>query len=395
MPTKKTDNQTPSGFAQEIMAQVYEVCCFGSINQGKVTQLRESFFELWKIISTARENTKLLSNIQQTSEKRLSKHIDLLKTTGIQAPFIFDSKHIKRGSLVYYFPLEVLAQRSTLELAKKLDKTFHWPQALPRNLYALFGMYFKHYNITESILEIRKGTHKDPAGFNKIMENEQRYAKLIDDQKPIINSQDRIFFFEQTMHYARTISYQYGWGNCSHMADLALLFAVNREVPFPITYLHFTSSQHEELYALALGDWPNQNCTILDNWRKRLIQWEGSLNKTSALSHYQKVTAILSLTTNKQGLMERALFKEKLKKEQFLEWIINRERKKTTNAIIRCCHSSGMINELSASVIEAISGHLSITTQFKYREAAKIMDCIDDYYNFEEAEKDKKQHAPG
>ncbi len=117
-------------------------------------------------------------------------------------------------------------------------------------------------------------------------ENQWRTRTYVDTLKDIDRTGVPDLFYED-IYLNGMYSSIYGFGNCELRAD-ALFIELIREGSFDDLHLLRLKpcDRHglplEQLFFIAVGDWPNPGCQIMVPWfqRNRLFEWKGTLEAT-------------------------------------------------------------------------------------------------------------------
>lgn len=147
-----------------------------------------------------------------------------------------------------------------------------------------------------------------------IFSNEEltTYDKLrvegVSDQK-----NDRITYFKRTFFDIQAATL-YGVAACEIMAEFALFEAIRLSITssIPIYYIRFLSEEYEEINAIALGNWPNEDSLIVCPWlgKGENLIWKKDL-QTTRFSNYSetKIKTILRISDDEMDKWRKALKK--------------------------------------------------------------------------------------
>jgi|GEM_PF-5542926 len=144
---------------------------------------------------------------------------------------------------------------------------------------------------------------------------------------------DRIAFLRGLASITKVLSYNYGFGNCEHMADLAFFEAVMQNFNCGIHYIRFDHATNpflEELNVLVLGNWPQPGCLIISPWegdQGKSYEWQGDCRATKSLANqnYNRARSLFSISVE-DPYQEKYFIRSMLNKANYSSWLHDKTR---------------------------------------------------------------------
>jgi len=106
--------------------------------------------------------------------------------------------------------------------------------------------------------------------YKFLSEDSETYDKLRIEGVPDQGKEREIYFLRSIFDI--NVATLHGTGACELMAEFALFEAIRMsKVPaaYSIYYIRFLSEKYEEINAIALGDWPNEDSLVVCPWLEK------------------------------------------------------------------------------------------------------------------------------
>ncbi|WP_342227780.1 hypothetical protein [Rickettsiella endosymbiont of Rhagonycha lignosa] len=287
MPKKKKNQNNPSSLeelAKKILVNSQKAFYFGANNKGSTpSSCQQAVFIEEKINSLANNDNLFERRLKKISIK------DLKKIKNLRQAYI-DHKKIEFGLelLSFFYDSPSLKKQYEAEIENK-RKNIKWNDGWLDDLNLI---------LTTAYLEQYREKHNRDI-FS--IEDTRTYDKLRNEGVSDKNNERKIYF-KRTFFDLKAATL-HGTGACELMAEFALFEAVrmSKNLDCSIHYIRFLSSEYQEIpyqeiNAIALGDWPNDDCLIVCPWledNENLI-WKKDLQNT-LFSNYSVIKTIFKI----------------------------------------------------------------------------------------------------
>ena len=270
MPKKKNkkQNQNPlESLAKTILANTQKAFYFGASNKGSTPHNSiQAKFILEKIDPLIEKDNFFESKLKRIPFRSRSKIND------IRQEYI-EEKNILLGLGFLSFFYDYSTLKKQFENEKKVDWEDNWLDDL-KDLKLIWA--------TSYLEQYRKENGKI---FSK--EDLEIYGKLRIDGVTG-EGEKRKIYFKRTFFDLKAATL-HGTGACELMAEFALFEAIrmSETLACPIHYIRFLSKEYEEINAIALGNWPNEDCLVVCPWldKGENFIWKKDL-QTTRFSNY-------------------------------------------------------------------------------------------------------------
>lgn len=341
--------------SNEILEKVRSYCIFGSTNKVKFNESKRNFNFLIQAIDATLKNLRSKEIQDKICLKTLLTHEEVNATKNESIATKSKIRDIpfasKTTDFIYLSPQNLTDPNSSIlnliNYYYNLKDKFNWNDDAVRNLRPFFANYLKFWHETENY----KNQSRIEFAMGYINAKQQSsYQNLYSKGLRAETNAERSNFIEQTIYDVKNGPVYYAFGNCGLMADIAMLEAIARRVPYTITYIRFINDNNkiEELNAVALGDWPNKGCVVISPWQGEngiSFIWQGSIESTPEIanySYYNRTKVLFNVTVKQQASLA-----SRLEREGFCEWL---------NLPKRSCNIE-LINQLYDNFCESLKTH--------------------------------------
>lgn len=270
---KKQNNETPlEKLAKKILVNSQKAFYFGANNKGSAPDscIQAKFIE---------EKINSLANNDNLFEIRLKKvpirYLNKIKS--IRQQYIKEKKSALGLELLSFF-YDTTSLKKQFEVENKI-KNIKWNDGWLNDLKDLQLIWATSYSE-----QYRKENGKI---FSK--EHLEIYSKLRIDGIPDEGEQRQIYF-KRTLFDIKAATL-HGAGACELMAEFALfnMIQMSKTLACPVYYIRFLSTEYEEINAIALGNWPNEDSLVVCPWLEKgeSLLWKGDL-QTTRFSNYSE-----------------------------------------------------------------------------------------------------------
>ncbi|MEN9449968.1 MAG: hypothetical protein RJA83_582 [Pseudomonadota bacterium] len=265
MPKKKNKNQnneTPlEKLAKKILVNSQKGFYFGANNKGSVPHSNIQAMFIHELLDDLSTKTKLnLNKFSFTTQKKIR---------GVHKNYV-NEKNVVQG----LFLVSLLYSYSDLKHEFKKQKGIEWNEDWFADLNLIWAtacleQYLKN--------EIPIFSFKDTLIYKKLR------LDGVPDQ-----GNEREIYFKRTFFDLEAATL-HGTGACELMAEFALFDAIrmSKTLDCPIHYIRFLTAEYQEIRyqeinAIALGDWPNEDALIVCPWLEKgeNLIWKRDIQNT-------------------------------------------------------------------------------------------------------------------